>query len=149
MKKLVAYTDGGSRGNPGPSAIGIYCLLPDGKVSEHSEYVGEVTNNVAEYLALFGAVETATRENYDILHVYSDSEVMVKQMKGTYTVRDEKLQKIYDQIIFLLPKLKEFRIQHVRREFNKEADRLVNEVLDAIAGQRMSKGARKDSTFRR
>jgi ribonuclease HI len=148
MKKLVTWVDGGSRGNPGPSAIGIYSVLPDGTTSSYGEFIGTATNNVAEYMALFGAVEQAVRGGYDSLFVYSDSEVMVKQIKGIYQCKDEKLRKIYDRIIQLLPKLKEFHIKHIPREENKEADKLVNEVLDGIVGQSMRKGTRKNSTLR-
>jgi ribonuclease HI len=148
MKKLICFTDGGSRGNPGNSAIGIYSLLPDGTASRYGEFIGIATNNVAEYMALFGAVEQAVRGGYDSLFVYSDSEVMVKQIKGIYQCRDEKLRKIYDQIIQLLPKLKEFHIKHIPREENTEADKLVNEALDGILRQNMRTRARTDSVLR-
>jgi ribonuclease HI len=130
MNKIVAYCDGGCRGNPGESAIGVVFLYENGVRYDYCESIGVTTNNVAEYRALLFAVTHAVISKADILHVYSDSELMVKQVKGLYTVRSPELKKIYDQIIMQLPHLQEFRIQHIRREFNTEADALVNECLD-------------------
>lgn len=149
MKTLICYTDGGSRGNPGHSAIGVYSLLPDGTASKYGEYIGIATNNVAEYMALFAAVEQAVSGGYDNLFVNSDSEVMVKQLKGIYQCKDEKLRKIYDQIIQMLPKLNAFHIMHIPREENVEADKIVNEVLNERAGQNLREGTRTHSTLRR
>jgi ribonuclease HI len=129
MKNAQVWTDGGSRGNPGESAIGVVMMMDD-KKTEHSTCIGIATNNVAEYTALLLAVKLCAAAEAETLFVRSDSELMVNQIKGLFIVRDEKLKVIYDKIIKLLPKFRAFHIEHVRREENKEADALVNLALD-------------------
>jgi len=124
------YTDGGSRGNPGPSAIGFVIMFPDGVKAEGKKYIGTKTNNEAEYLALLSALACAISFKKTRILAFSDSELMVKQIKGLYTVKDEKLKKLYDSLIPHFVKLEEFHITHIPRERNKIADRLVNEALD-------------------
>lgn len=135
MRNIIAYTDGGSRGNPGDSAIGVYMLVGK-KIFQHKRYIGIATNNVAEYEALLLAVDVAVSAKAECLFVYADSMLVVQQMKGAWQIKDEKLRVIYDKIIKLLSKLKEFHIEYIPREKNKEADRLVNEALDEKQGKK-------------
>jgi ribonuclease HI len=129
MKNMQAWVDGGSRGNPGHAAIGVVLVLDD-KTTEHSQYIGIATNNVAEYTALVTAVSLAEAIGVDNLFVRTDSLLMANQVKGLYMVLDEKLKVLYDKVIKLTAKMQGFHIEHIPREQNKEADRLVNEALD-------------------
>jgi probable phosphoglycerate mutase len=131
---IKANIDGGARGNPGPSAYGVVVRNAAGEIiAELSDYLGIQTNNFAEYSGLLAALEYAVRENHLSLKVLSDSELMVKQMKGQYKVKSPGLLELYDRARVLVRKLARFSIDHVLREYNREADRLVNKVLDARA----------------
>jgi ribonuclease HI len=136
-KSVLIYTDGGSRGNPGPSAIGVYMVFPNGKTIVHGDYIGEATNNVAEYTALRLAIKLAVAAECKLVLVRADSELMVNQMRGLYLVKDEKIKKLYDEIVKLLPKFDEFAIHYVPREENTEADRLVNVILDKVTKKKL------------
>lgn len=130
-EELTLYTDGGSRGNPGPAALGV--VLKDGAgetVESYGEYLGETTNNQAEYRALLSGIRKALALGAKRLKVYMDSELIVKQMKGEYRVKDKELAKIYLLIHNEIIHLKKVEFHHVRREHNKEADAMVNEALD-------------------
>lgn len=130
-KKVIIYTDGASRGNPGPASIGIY--ITDAKNSEIasiSEVLGEQTNNFAEYTAVLRALHEATKHKVDDVLLRSDSELLIKQLKGEYKVKSETLRPLYLECISLVKKLKQITFEHVRREYNKEADRLANYALD-------------------
>jgi ribonuclease HI len=132
---LKANIDGGARGNPGPAACGVVIRDAKGQIiHEISEYLGIQTNNYAEYSGLLGALEYAVREKYASLHVVSDSELLVKQMKGQYRVKNPGLLELYERARGLVRKLERFSIEHVLREHNREADRLVNKILDSRAG---------------
>jgi len=133
MSKLVrTHTDGGSRGNPGPAAIGAVVEdVSTGIKHEISRYIGHGTNNQAEYGALLAAVEKAAELGATEVECKLDSELVVKQMRGEYRVKDAELGKIFIKIHNVATKFKKISFHHVRREFNKEADRLVNEALDA------------------
>ncbi len=126
----TAYIDGGARGNPGPAAYGVVIRTPDGKVTELSKYLGSQTNNVAEYSGLLAALEYAQEHSLSSLKVFSDSELMVKQMKGEYKVKHPVLQTLFTRAKQMTSRLQHFSIQHVLRQYNRDADRLVNEVLD-------------------
>jgi ribonuclease HI len=133
---ITAYCDGGSRGNPGPSGFGVYIQDEAGKVlAELSEFLGRRTNNFAEYSGLIAALEFATRNGYPQLRVISDSELMVKQMKGQYRVNSPELRPLYEQARRLALKLDRFEIRHVLREKNRHADRLANEAMDRGRGR--------------
>ncbi len=137
-QEIKANIDGGARGNPGPAAYGVVVRNAEGKIiAELSDYLGIQTNNFAEYSGLLAALEYAVREKHLSLKVLSDSELMVKQMKGQYKVKSPGLLELYDRARGLVRKLERFSIDHVLREYNREADRLVNKVLDSRA-----KGAR-------
>ena len=125
MSALVAYVDGGSLGNPGPSGIGVVISgVRDGKL-KIAKWIGWQDNNVAEYLALLEALQCAVLLKAAALHVYSDSEVVVKQMTGVYACRSPRLYSLNWTCRKLARSLK-FSISHVRREFNAEANRLAN-----------------------
>lgn len=125
------YCDGGSRGNPGPSAGG-YVLFDDNDrvVYENGKYLGITTNNQAEYHSLKGGLEKSIELGVANLDVYMDSLLVVNQMKGIFKIRNRDLWPIHDAITKLLPRFKNVSFHHVPRELNKEADRLVNETLD-------------------
>lgn len=131
-KVLVINTDGGSRGNPGPAGIGVVIKDATGKVVfEHGGYIGEATNNVAEYKALIKAVETARDLGAGEVKINMDSELIVRQMLGQYKIKQPDLQKLAGEVLIVLKSFSKFSFTHVRREFNKEADALVNQALDA------------------
>jgi ribonuclease HI len=133
---IVAYCDGGSRGNPGPAGFGVYIQDSAGRVlAELSEYLGARTNNFAEYSALLAALEFAISNGHRSLRVVSDSELMVKQMKGQYRVNSPELRPLYDEAKRRVPKLEHFQIQHVLREKNRHADRLANLAMDRGMGR--------------
>lgn len=131
-KHLICYTDGGARGNPGPSGIGVVLMneAADVKEAEISEYLGHGTNNQAEYTALLRCLEKAKELQAGTVHVRLDSELVVKQMSGEYKVKNAELQKLFLKIWNLRQEFKKVTFEHVRREFNKEADRLANEAMD-------------------
>lgn len=127
----VAYIDGGARGNPGPAAYGVVIRTPEGKtLAELGQYLGIQTNNYAEYSGLLAALEYAQKQNLTGLKVFSDSELLVKQIKGQYKVKHPVLQTLYARANEITRRLQHFSIQHVLRSYNRDADRLVNEVLD-------------------
>jgi ribonuclease HI len=129
---IKANIDGGARGNPGPSAYGVVVRNAKGEViAELSDYLGNQTNNYAEYSGLLAALEFAVRENHLSFKVFSDSELLVKQMKGQYRVKSPGLLQLYERARTLVRKLEHFSIEHVLREYNREADALVNQVLDS------------------
>ena len=135
-KVMVAHVDGGSRGNPGPSGYGAYITDEAGKrVAELSEFLGVQTNNFAEYSGLIAALEYAVEHGYGTVKVVSDSELLVKQMKGQYKVRSEALLAIYGEAKALLRKLDRFEIRHVLRHLNKDADRLANAAMERGMGR--------------
>lgn len=135
-KVLVAHIDGGSRGNPGPAGFGAYLTDEQGRrVAELSEFLGVQTNNFAEYSGLIAALEYAVENGYSTLKVVSDSELLVKQMKGQYKVRSEALLDIYNEAKSLVRKLGRFEIRHVLRHLNKDADRLANLAMDRGMGR--------------
>jgi ribonuclease HI len=131
MRKLVVNVDGGARGNPGPAAIGIVVQSPGGEVLEQrGERIGRATNNVAEYRALLGGIERAAELGASELELVGDSELVVRQVKGEYKVKDAALRELHAEVQRALRPFGSWSIRHVRRERNSEADRLVNEALD-------------------
>jgi ribonuclease HI len=134
---LVAHIDGGSRGNPGPAAFAAVMRTADGElVDEVSGFLGRTTNNVAEYQALLAALDYALTHNCRRLRVLADSELLVRQINGTYKVKNHNLKPLYDRAEHLIARLESFSIQHVYREENHEADRLANRTLDAAGKAR-------------
>lgn len=132
-KELHVYTDGGARGNPGPAAIGVVvCDKDDNVLVEHKEFLGKATNNVAEYTAMIRALEIAKDFTKGLVKCQSDSELMVKQLKGEYRVKAEHLVPLYNQIQDLIKSFEDVKFTHHKREHRMiaQADRLVNECLD-------------------
>jgi ribonuclease HI len=131
MGKLVVNVDGGARGNPGAAAIGVVVRNPAGDVlEERAERIGETTNNVAEYRALLAGIERAGELGASELELIGDSELVVRQVKGEYKVKDTALRELHATVERALRPFEAWSIRHVRREQNAEADRLVNEALD-------------------
>jgi len=128
---LVAHIDGGARGNPGPAGYGVVIEDQAGqRVAGLSQYLGHRTNNYAEYSGLLAALEYALAHGPKALKVISDSELMVRQIKGVYKVRNAALLELYQKAQQLIRQLEWFEIGHVLRESNREADRLANEAMD-------------------
>lgn len=142
MNKILIYTDGGARGNPGPAAVGV--IITDNfqpttdkkKIQKFSKYIGKTTNNVAEYEAVIFALnkvkEIYLQTGNLILEVRMDSELVVRQLKGEYRVKNEELGRLYDSVQIFLDDFKRVDFVHIPRGENKEADRLVNQVLDKL-----------------
>jgi ribonuclease HI len=132
---LVTYSDGGARGNPGPAAIGVVLYADDGKdnqelIGEIAKYIGEQTNNFAEYTALITALSEGLRLDYAQINCFLDSELVVKQMNGQYKVREESLKPLHKKAQELAKDFDSAKFTHVRREKNSGADTLVNQALD-------------------
>jgi len=131
----IANIDGGSRGNPGPAAYAVVLRDPNGKIIlELAKQFGRDTNNVAEYYGLLAALDYASTHGISALRVRSDSELLVRQMQGTYKVKSEDLKPLYERASKLSRQLKYFAIEHVRRELNREADALANAAMDQAVG---------------
>jgi ribonuclease HI len=129
--RLVVNVDGGARGNPGPAAIAAVASTPDGEVIEsRGEAIGTATNNVAEYRALLLGIELAREQRAAEVELIGDSELIVKQVKGEYRVKDAGLRPLHAQVRAALEAFDRWSIRHVRREHNAAADALVNETLD-------------------
>ena len=130
--KAKLSTDGGARGNPGPAAYGYVLEADDGTVlAAHGDTIGTATNNVAEYRALIAGLEKALELHVDEVEVVSDSELLVKQMRGEYRVKNETLRDLWEEASALARRLRSVRYTAVRREHNELADQLVNAALDA------------------
>ncbi len=132
MAKLTVNVDGGARGNPGPAAIGVVVHGPGGEVlEERSERIGHATNNVAEYRALLRGIELAAAHGAGELELIGDSELIVRQIEGRYKVKDATMKELHAEAKRALGSFERWSIRHVRREENADADRLVNQALDA------------------
>ncbi len=128
---VVAYIDGGSRGNPGPAGFGVRIERPDGTlVDEFSQAIGMATNNVAEYRGLLAALEWARDRGVPALHIRSDSQLLVQQMLGNYKVKHPGLQPLHARARRIAHALGRVTFEHVRRERNTHADRLANTAMD-------------------
>jgi ribonuclease HI len=135
-RHLVAFSDGGARGNPGPSGYGVVIQDEAGrKVAALSEYLGHQTNNFAEYQGLIAALEYAVTNGHKALKVISDSELLVRQIKGIYKVKNAALQDLHGRAKELIAHLDWFSIGHVLRGHNEEADRLANAAMDKGMGR--------------
>jgi len=155
-KRIAAHQaniDGGSRGNPGPAAYGVVIRDPKGEiVAKLKKYIGQNTNNVAEYFGLIAALDYAQTHDIRALRVESDSELLVKQMRGQYKVKSGDLRPLFERAKKMSQTLESFRIDHVYREQNREADALVNQALDEVSRPNQSshadKPVQKESTLR-
>jgi ribonuclease HI len=130
--KARLFTDGGARGNPGPAAYGFVLESDDGTVlAAEGQAIGVATNNVAEYSGLIAGLQKAVELHVPEVEVVSDSELMVKQMRGEYRVKNEALRELYDEATALARRLGKVEYRHVKRAHNELADKLVNDALDA------------------
>ena len=130
-----ANVDGGSRGNPGPASYGVVIRDPRGQiVAKLKKYIGRMTNNVAEYYGLIAALDYAQSHGVRALRIESDSELLVKQMRGLYKVKSSDLRPLFERAHKMSQAFDSFRIDHVYREQNREADALANEALDEVSG---------------
>jgi ribonuclease HI len=131
-----ANIDGGSRGNPGPASYGVVIRDPRGEiVARLKKYIGRTTNNVAEYYGLIAALDYAQSNSIKALRVESDSELLVKQMQGQYKVKSTDLKPLYERAKKMSQAIPAFRIDHVYREQNREADLLANAAMDEASGK--------------
>lgn len=126
--RATLHCDGASRGNPGEAGIGCIIFINDNKKIEISEYIGKTTNNVAEYKALIRGLEETLKEGADEIDIFSDSELLVRQILGIYKVKNKKLIELYEKVKELLSKLKSYKIIHINREHNSIADKLAKEA---------------------
>ena len=131
MKKIIAYVDGASRGNPGPASLGVVIQDAEGKILKTmSARIGTATNNVAEYYALIFALQEAIIMRADELLVYTDSELVARQFAGQYKIKEAALQQLFLLVTHLKQGLKRLAVSHVPREKNKLADEAANQALD-------------------
>lgn len=134
---IIAYTDGGARGNPGPGGYGVRIEAESGELlAELGEPLGITTNNIAEYRGLLAALTWVTTHGHTALTVRSDSELLVRQMRGEYKVRHPNLKPLHAEAVRLAARLDRVTFEHVRREANREADRLANLAMDQESGIR-------------
>src|SRR5450755_1886317 len=137
---LIAHSDGGARGNPGPAGYGVVIKDQAGRpVAALSEYLGHQTNNFAEYQGLIAALEYAIAHGPKALKLISDSELLVRQIKGIYKVKNAVLQDLHGRAKELIAKLAWFSIGHAFREQNQDADRLANEAMDKGMGRSVAR----------
>lgn len=130
-KRIEIYIDGGSRGNPGPAGIGVVILDERGKkIKDIAKYIGETTNNIAEYNALLYGLEEVLIIRADEILINMDSELVAKQLSGDYRVKDSNIKPLFERALNMLKSFKSFEIKHIEREKNKEADKLVNKAIN-------------------
>jgi len=133
---LEIHIDGGSRGNPGEAGFGVHVTTPEGaEVAGLYGYLGRASNNVAEYQALIHALRYAAKRGASKLRIYSDSELVVRQINGAYRVKHPDMIPLHREATALLRQFETARLTHVRREQNREADRLANRALDERASK--------------
>ena len=131
---IVAYIDGGARGNPGPAGYGVRIEQEDGTlIEEFGHSIGVATNNVAEYQGLLAALEWARTHGHQHLHVRSDSLLLVQQMLGNFRVKNARLQPLHARARLLVHQIGRVTFEHVRREANADADRLANAAMDLVS----------------
>lgn len=129
--KIYLYTDGASRGNPGPAGAGVIIYDESGnKIEQHYEYLGNVTNNTAEYLALIIGLKLARKYVPCSLEIFSDSELLIKQLYGEYRVKNENLKKLFNEVQILIKEFSSVVYTCIPREKNKLADSLANKAIN-------------------
>ncbi len=129
MSRFIMFTDGACSGNPGPASIGVVIYKDGDRFKEISMPIGEATNNVAEYSALIFGLQESLIEKISVLHVYTDSELLYKQLNGEYKVKDEKIKFLHSQVKSLIRGFQRVAVEHIPREKNKEADKLATSAL--------------------
>lgn len=133
-KKLILYIDGASRGNPGPAGLGVVVMDEKRKkLKELCRYLGETTNNIAEYSALIYGLEKVADFKAEQLTINMDSELVVKQLNGEYKVKDPAIKSLFERALGILKNYKDFEIKHIDRAKNKDADKLANKAIN-LAG---------------
>lgn len=130
VEKITIYTDGGSRGNPGPAAAAFVLTADNNKLLAKGLYLGETTNNVAEYTGIVKALEAASQAGAKEVKVFSDSELLVRQINGQYKVKSDNIRPLFDKALHLLNGFENWTVSHIPRERNKHADELVNKALN-------------------
>ncbi|MFH1593856.1 MAG: ribonuclease HI family protein [Candidatus Omnitrophota bacterium] len=131
MKRITLFIDGGARGNPGPAGIGAVILDKSGnKIKEFNKYIGVATNNVAEYTAAIYGLQEALFLRADEVVLNVDSELVAQQLKGEYRVKNVNIKPLFEQALHLISGFKKVDIRHIKREENKEADKLVNRAIN-------------------
>jgi ribonuclease HI len=145
----IANIDGASRGNPGPASYAVVVRNADGEIVEKlAKNIGSQTNNVAEYYGLIAALDYATSRNISALRIRSDSELLVRQMQGRYKVKSPDLKPLYERAAKMAKQIPYFTIEHVRREYNTDADALANVALDSAGVPKFEGGAAKTAAAR-
>ena len=145
--RLIIYIDGASRGNPGRAGAGIWITNGEGKkISEVSRYLGHKTNNEAEYWALLLGLREAKRLGGEALQIFTDSELVERQIKGVYRVKDLDLKALHKTVIENLKTFSSFEIESIPREENKEADRLANQAIQRRIAKEKGKGESRRET---
>jgi ribonuclease HI len=131
MKKVSLYVDGGARGNPGPAGIGVV-ILDDKKqvIKEYNKYIGVTTNNIAEYTAVIYGLQEALFARADEVELLLDSELAAQQLQGGYRVKNANIKPLFEQALHLISGFKNVRITHIKREKNRDADKLVNRAIN-------------------
>jgi len=133
LKELAIYVDGASRGNPGRAGIGLAIYDNKGNILKRmNEYIGQTTNNVAEYTALIWGLQEALILNATCLTIYTDSQLITRQLEGSYRIKDNTLRRFYRQVQHLMRGFDSVSIEHIERKQNKEADRLANRAIDEM-----------------
>ena len=127
----IIYCDGASRSNPGEASFGVSINLNNKEIDTLKEYIGIATNNVAEYRGLIAALEYCVKNNINDVEIYLDSLLVVQQVNKEFKVKSKKLSDLYSYSLTLIEKIKNINVIHIRREYNKRADELANEALDA------------------
>lgn len=136
-RSLILHIDGAARGNPGPAGIGVVLWDEAGAIrEEHQAYIGKATNNMAEYEALLFGLRKARELGYTAVKVFSDSELLVRQIRGEYRVKHPRLRQFYDQVQHLVRSFDAFEIDHVRRGMNTRADLLANRAIEVFLNER-------------
>lgn len=128
--RAILHSDGGARGNPGPAGVGYVLVFEDGREVTGNDYIGDATNNQAEYKALLSGITRAKKEGVEELECKLDSELVVRQMTGEYRVKDPELKPLAEEVKTLAAGFAQIAFTHVPREENKKADQLVNEAID-------------------
>lgn len=138
-KKVEIFTDGASWGNPGKAGIGVIICGDDKKIiKEFGKYIGENTNNVAEYIALLYGLEESLKLGAEEIMINSDSELLVKQLRGEYKVKEPHLRRLFEQVAVLFKRFKKIEIKVIPRENNKKADKLANKAIDEAIKKNLS-----------
>jgi ribonuclease HI len=143
LRRIEIYVDGASKGNPGPAAIGVVVLYGGEVVKNISQYIGQATNNFAEYSALIFGLKEACMRNAEAVVIYSDSQLLCRQLKKEYKVKSESIKGLYRQATRLLSAFKEVSIKNIPREENRGADKLANLAIKAQAKKVFLKGGQQ------